>query len=150
MEFFELAHKRFGTTGLALSTVATLFFSAVYAYHVQLSRQRPGEAPMKWSWLPIIGSAIELGSRPLEFLSQCAEENNEIFGMVVAGKRMFIVADVLSCNVVLKPPRFLSYEEFIDLVLENFFGANFSHPNLTGIGCLDEHLMRTWYNNLLR
>lgn len=151
MEILDLAQKRLGAVGLVASSLVTIAVSAVYVYHLHLSSRRAGEPPVHWSWVPLLGNAIELGSRPLEFLSECAEENptDEVFGMVVAGNRMFIITDVLSYNVVLKPPKSLTWTEFHDAVLTNFFGASFNHPQLTGAAAFDEHLMRKWYSNYL-
>mmetsp|Transcript_112566 Transcript_112566/g.220657 ORF Transcript_112566/g.220657 Transcript_112566/m.220657 type:complete len:513 (-) Transcript_112566:24-1562(-) len=149
MDYIEIAQERLGTTGLAVTSAVTLLFGAIYSYHLHLSIQREGEPPMHWSWLPVLGNAIDLGTRPLEFLSECAKENSEIFGMVVAGNRMFIIADVLSCNTVLKPPKTLTWVEFHDIVLSNFFGAKWTKSSQHGLEFFDEHLMRKWYSNYL-
>jgi hypothetical protein len=149
MDILDLVHKKLGTTGLVVSSAATLLVGAVFSYHLTLSYQRRGEAPIRWSWLPILGNALDLGVRPLEFLSECAAAHSDIFGMVVAGNRMFIIADVESCNVVLKPPKCLTWEEFHDIVLSNFFGANFSDSGMSGVHSFDENLMRKWYSNYL-
>jgi hypothetical protein len=148
MQLLDSAQKRFGTVGLVAASVAAASISAIYVYHLHLSIQRKGEAPIIWSWLPVLGNAIDLGSRPLEFLSECSEEHPEVFGMVVAGNRMFVVADVFSCNLILKPPKCLTWEEFHHAVLTNFFGSSNCHPVIDGVG-VDEHLMRKWYSNYL-
>jgi hypothetical protein len=148
-DIVDLLQRKLGTTGLVVSSAATLLVGAVFSYHLSLSYQRRGEAPIRWSWLPILGNALDLGVRPLEFLSECAEKHSDIFGMVVAGNRMFIIADVESCNVVLKPPKCLTWEEFHDIVLSNFFGANFSDSGMSGVHSFDENLMRKWYSNYL-
>ena len=148
-KFVNDLHEKIGTTRLALTSAATLIVGAVYAYHLNLSLKRTGEVPVHWSWLPVLGNAIDMGSRPLEFLSECAAEHEDIFGMVVAGNRMFIISDVFSSNLILKPPKSFSWEEFHDLVLSNFFGAQWGSSGHHGVNSFDEQLMRNWYSKYL-
>jgi hypothetical protein len=129
--------------------VAAVGIAAVWSYHWNLSHQRSGEAPVKWSWLPIIGDAIELGTRPLEYLRGCAEGKDDVFGIVVAGKRMFILLDVHSSDVVFKTPKTLSYYGMVNMILTDFFGANFQEAHLNGLQDLDMNMMRKWMSNYI-
>ncbi len=92
-------------------------------YHYHLSHQRRGEAPIRWSWIPILGWAIDLGKRPVKLLQECADLYGEIFGIVVGGNRMFFISDVLSTSAILKGPKELSFQEFTDDVMHNVFGC---------------------------
>jgi hypothetical protein len=105
-------------------TVATAV--PILGYHWHLSHQRKGEAPIRWSWLPILGWAIDLGKQPIKLLQECAAiyEKEGIFGIVVGGNRMFFISDVLSTSTILKGPKELSFQEFTDDILQNFFGCN--------------------------
>ena len=123
MEYFHGLHKTLGTAGLVVTSATTLVVGAIWAYHLNLSLKRKGEVPIVWSWIPILGSAIEFGSRPSEFQEECAQKNEDIFGIVIAGQRMFIITDPHSGNVVLKPTKDLTWEVFQNAVLADFFGA---------------------------
>lgn len=150
MEFVNsLIQKSMGSpesAAIIATSVVTLVVGAVYSYHWHLSYQRDGEVPIQWSWMPFLGDAIELGTRPLEFLTESASRHKDIFGMVVAGNRMFIISDPHSSHIVLKPTKDFSFEEFQDLVLHNFFGAEFEKAGYHGVDSFDENLMRKWYS----
>ena len=96
----------------------------VFYHHLNLSIPRNGEAPIRWSWLPFLGWAIELGKRPIDFMQECAGIYDDIFGIVVGGNRMFIICDALSTTVVTKPVKDLSLEEFQESVMKLFFGMS--------------------------
>ncbi len=149
MDFVRSLEKSVGSTTLVATSAVTLIVGAVYSYHWHLSYQRAGEVPVNWSWIPILGSAIELGTRPLDFLSESAEMNKDIFGMVVAGNRMFLISDPHSQHVVLKPPKSFSFVEFEDMVMVNFFGSDFKKAGVHGMETFDEPLMRKWYSTYL-
>ena len=144
MELIDKLHRTLGTTGLVITSATTLLVGAIYSYHLHLSTKRSGEAPINWSWLPILGDAIELGTRPLEFLAESSAKNEDIFGIVVAGQRMFIISDPHSSHLILKPTKSFSWEEFHQLVLMNFFGA-------TDMAVVEhsEQLMRKWYSTYI-
>ena len=146
MSIVDAVHKTLGPAAVIVSTAATILVGALYTYHLQLSIAREGEAPVQWSWIPLLGNAIELGSRPLEFLSESSAKHKDIFGMVVAGNRMFIISDPHSSHVILKPTKSFSWEEFHHLILVNFFGKNAHGP---GRHDYDEDLMRKWYSTYL-
>jgi hypothetical protein len=148
MELIDRLHKNLGTTGLLLTTATTLVVGFVSAYHLHLCTKRNGEIPINWSWIPLLGNAIEMGSKPIEFLTEASSKHPDVFGIVVAGQRMFIISDPHSSHLVLKPAKTLSWEVFHNLVLENFFGAT----NMEEINHkIDEPLMRKLYStHLLR
>ena len=128
---------------------AVLFVSAfivVLGYHLHLSIQRKGEAPVRWSWTPLLGFALEMGKRPVDLLQECTRMYGEIFGMVVAGNRMFIISDCHSYHVLLRPVRALSVEEFHHSIMMNFFGVQTS---TISNHLLNDDLMRKWYSQYL-
>lgn len=144
--FFAYAHEIAAASGRFLATSALTVIVSVYTYHWYLSYRRKGEVPVKWSWIPILGGAIELGTKPLVFLAKSAETNKDVFGMVVAGNRMFIISDPHSQHVILRPPKTLSFVEFENMVMHNFFGSEFQKAGIPGVEALDEPLMRKWYS----
>ena len=68
-----------------LASTLAITISALYTYHLHLSYQRAQEPPIIWSWIPLLGNAIEMGSKPIEFLKNCSKKHKNIFGLVVAG-----------------------------------------------------------------
>jgi len=46
-------------TAAAVSGAAAV--AGLALYHLNLSRRRRSEAPVRWSWLPWLGSALEMG-----------------------------------------------------------------------------------------
>lgn len=131
---------------MILGAFSVLTFGTV-SYHAYLQYQRKGEAPIKQSWLPILGFALEMGVRPLELLRKCAAEYGEIFGLVVAGNRMFIISDPHSHYIIFKSSKNLSVEEFHNSVLINFFGVR---PQILSPHCAyDDDLIRLWYSKYL-
>ena len=112
------------TLGSAAIIVASVLPVSLFAYHLHLSRRKKGEPPVRWSWLPVLGYALEMGNRPLELLSECAAKYGEIFGLVVAGNRMFIIADPHSYQLIFTKNKDLSSAEFHESVVCNMFGVN--------------------------
>ena len=136
-------------TKLAVATVigsTVIAFTSVFGYHCMLSRRRTKEPPVRWSWLPFLGHALELGNHPLELLTDCAKKYGEIFGLVVAGNRMFIISDPHSYNLIMSRNKDLSIEEFHNSVMINFFGA--SRATMTS-HVLNDDVMRAWFSKYL-
>lgn len=129
----------------AVSMVA-LFVTFIAWNHLEASRKRQDEPPVRWSWIPFMGFAIDMGIRPIELLKESGDLLGEIFGLVVAGNRMFIINDCHSYNIIFKPTKDMSWLEFHHSILINFFGTSKDtvHKNL-----LDEDLMRKWYSKYL-
>lgn len=128
-----------------LGGTSVVAFASLYAFHLYLSIPRPGEPPIRWSSVPLLGYALELGKRPIEFLQECAALSDGIFGIVIGGKRMFIITDPFSTQTVLKPEtKHLSSAEFHDAVQINFFncGGPIIHET-------DNNLARRWYSQYL-
>jgi cytochrome P450 len=126
-------------------------------YHAHLSYARKGEAPIKWSWVPVLGDAIYMGIQPMKLMRSSMKKFGEIFGLVVAGKRMFIVTDPHSVDKVLAPNSELGVDEFHNDVLKNFFGvsvggllsapetkvmAKVYHEHLTGVSGIAKLIAR--------
>ena len=59
---------------------------------------------------------------------------------------MFIITDPHSSNIVFKPLKTFSWEEFHNLVLVNFFGAA---ENTTKSHPYDYDLMRKWFSTYI-
>ena len=127
---------------LLLTSTTTISISALYLYHINLSYQRSGEAPVVWSWIPLLGNALDMGTKPIEFLQSCSRKHKDIFGMIVAGHRMFIITDPFSTSVIFKPLKSFSWTEFHELVLVNFFGVTKTQDH----GPFDDDLMRKWFS----
>lgn len=91
----------------------TCMVTGVFGYHTYLSTSFAGEAPVKWSFLPLLGDALNMGDRPLEFLMGCAHQYGEIFGLVVGGNRLFLITDPHSNDLIVKAnAKQLSTHEF--------------------------------------
>eukprot|EP00039_Didymoeca_costata_P005031 m.77818 g.77818 ORF g.77818 m.77818 type:complete len:531 (-) comp12643_c0_seq2:2326-3918(-) len=106
-------------------TVVVGLVTAAFAYHMKLSYVRSGEAPVVFSYTPILGHAIEFGQRPLQLLQGFSRKFADVFGMVVGGHRMFIISDPRDYYLILKAnPRKLSISEFHNAVATNFLGAS--------------------------
>ena len=129
-----------------LTSTAVITVGLVYSYHTYLSYQRSEEPPIIWSWIPYLGNAMDIGTKPIEFLQNCSKKQKDIIGLVVAGHRMFFITDPHSSNIIFKPSKFFSWEEFHNLVIVNFFGATKfaenTHP-------FDDDLMRKWFSTYI-
>lgn len=129
-----------------LTSTAVITVGLVYSYHTYLSYQRYEEPPILWSWIPYLGNAMDIGTKPIEFLQDCSKKQKDIIGLVVAGHRMFFITDPHSSNIIFKPSKFFSWEEFHNLVIVNFFGATKfaenTHP-------FDDDLMRKWFSTYI-
>jgi len=129
-----------------LTSTAVITVGLVYSYHTYLSYQRNEEPPIIWSWIPYLGNAMDIGTKPIEFLQNCSKKQKDIIGLVVAGHRMFFITDPHSSNIIFKPSKFFSWEEFHNLVIVNFFGATKfaenTHP-------FDDDLMRKWFSTYI-
>lgn len=126
---------------VVFGTVVLVFY--VFYQHLTMSVARWGEAPIRWSWVPFLGWAIEMGSRPIDLLVESGNLYGEIFGLILAGHRTFIINDPHSNNVIIKPIKELTWEEFHHSVLVNFFGVNEQMLNNSNI---DENFTRKGFN----
>lgn len=121
---------------------------SAFAYHLYLERWRPSDSPpLKSSFLPILGYALEIGKNPIEFFMSLKESFGEIFGIVVAGNRMYILTNPHDYILILRPNKDeLSHEEFHTTVLVKFFGAKQKSLDNHAI---DDDLMRAWFAKYL-
>jgi cytochrome P450 len=105
--------------GIAMTTVAS-----AYTYHFYQQKQRRGEAPVKRSWIPYLGMALEMGAKPIKLFQSLKEEYGDIFGLITLGNRMFIISDPHSYHLILNAsPKELSVDEFFEGIESNFFGV---------------------------
>lgn len=129
------------TSPLVLApTLFTVALTSLYGYHWHLSYSKIGEAPIHWTWVPILGSAIAFGMEPIKYLQDNAEKYGDIFGLVLAGYRTFVIADSHSQGVVLKSNKNMTSENFHNSVVVNFFGAS-----IHTMKCADYDLWRKWF-----
>jgi len=119
---------------------------ATVLYHLKQSIQWPGEAPVRWSWLPFLGFALDLGQKPYELLKESADMFEGIFGIIVGGQRMFFISDCHSSDLILKPCKSLTWKEFHFAVLENVFLV---HPSTLSEDVIDEDVIRKSYMQYL-
>ena len=65
-----------------------------YGYIIVLQNyRRQNEPPHAWSWIPILGSAIEFGKDPLAFLVAQRKKMGDIFTAYIGGNRLVFVCD---------------------------------------------------------
>lgn len=115
---------------------------ALVGYHCYLQIQLPGEVATRWSWIPYLGHALQLGERPVEFLRELASGGDEIVGVIVAGQRIFFIMDAFSAPLVFKSTPDYGQEEFHNQVLTHFFGVS---EYTIKKHAFDGDLMRKWY-----
>lgn len=82
------------------------------AYHIYLLYQFPGEVKFAFSWVPILGHALEFGTNPIGAIKRISEgkdgNRKEIVGLVLAGKRIHLINDPSSFKVVFKSKKEVS------------------------------------------
>jgi hypothetical protein len=75
-------------------------------YHGYLLYQFQNEVPMSFSWIPILGHALEFGSNPITTLQKLSKDAKgkikDIFGLILAGKRIILINNPLSFKVIFK------------------------------------------------
>lgn len=130
--------------GLSCFTIGGLVYVCVKHYY--LCQSRKGEPPIRWSWIPLIGFALEMGKRPLQLIEEGRDLYGEIFGMVVLGNRMFIITDPLAYSTILRPSSDLSTKEFHRTVLQLFFGETHDkNKTKCQVDSMNDDLMRAWF-----
>ena len=120
--------------------IAATGFAALFSYHWYLSYQFSKEAKVNWSWIPILGNASEFGQYPIKFmLDLCKSTTEEIFGVILAGERIFFIADPNSYNVIIKSDKSkLSFDVFTRQVIMNAFGVSIATVNHTEEHSIDD------------
>lgn len=131
------------TVGQGIASLAALLVAASYVWQVRMSTQRKGEAKVRWSWIPFLGWAIEMGQRPIELLQECADKYGEIFGLVIAGNRMFFINDCHSSHMLFRTTKDFTIKEFQHTIISDFFGSS---KETLKAGLMDEDLMRKWFH----
>ena len=86
---------------LALLALGSAYVGALITQH-HASRTEP---PVVWSWWPILGSAIAFGADTHGFLSRARSRHGGVFTLVIAGKRMSIIADRAAVATVVRLPK---------------------------------------------
>ncbi|KAI8364766.1 cytochrome P450 [Radiomyces spectabilis] len=85
-----------GLQQLSMATVVWKIFLAIALFIVvhilsQLllprDRKRP---PVVFSWIPVLGNAIEFGTNPIKFLQECQKKYGDVFTFYLVGKRVTV------------------------------------------------------------
>ena len=93
------------TATSAVTRAAALCGIAYVEVLVRQNRRLPGEPPVVWSWVPLLGSAVAFGRAPLEWLrSNAADSGSDVFVATVAGERTAFVTDASLWPKVLREP----------------------------------------------
>jgi hypothetical protein len=84
---------------------------------------------MSFSWIPILGHALEFGSNPIKTLQKLSKNANgkikDIFGLVLAGKRIILINDPLSFKVIFKSKKEVSVSSSLQsLLILNFLSSH--------------------------
>ena len=121
-------------------------------YHRYLTFKRKGECLIEGATetkspgglIPLLGHAVMMGEDPIGLLQSMKEKTSKegIFGMLLLGNRTFIITDPHSYHLILKPSKVLSFKEFHNTIMTNFFGVSF-HSGY------DDNLMRKYFSNYL-
>ena len=104
LEQFKLPLSRDNAVGVAISAsaIAVTTMCGVFSYHYFLCQTRSGEARIRWSWMPILGDALQFGKRPVEYVLDAARDVHDILGVLLAGERIFFVKDLDSYGSMIK------------------------------------------------
>ena len=88
---------------LGAAAMMTTAMCGMFGYHLLLTQQRAGEPKVAWSSVPVLGDAIEFGQRPIELVLRRSREASEaVFGLLLAGDRIFFVKDQESYGAIFK------------------------------------------------
>ncbi|KIJ36242.1 hypothetical protein M422DRAFT_76275 [Sphaerobolus stellatus SS14] len=63
--------------------------------------QNPNEPPVVFHWLPYLGSAIEYGKDPVNFLKKCREKHGNVFTFILIGRRVTVALGPKGSNFIL-------------------------------------------------
>jgi hypothetical protein len=93
-------------TLVASSTIVIGLSALPILYHAYLLCKFKDEVPMSFSWIPFLGHALEFGTNPIKTLQKLSKDANgktkDIFGLVLAGKRIILITNPLSFKVIFK------------------------------------------------
>lgn len=87
---------------LTFGGLSTSFLCGLYSYHYYLLMQRQNEVKIHNTMIPILGNAIEFGKNPIKFILDISKKYKEIFGVLLAGERIFFINDLDSYNAIFK------------------------------------------------
>jgi hypothetical protein len=109
--YFEQQSATAGIVGI-ISAAAL----APVAYHLYMLHQFSGEAKVAFSWFPYLGHAIEFGMNPLKLIQKLSTHASgkvcEITGLVLAGKRIFLINDPNSFKMIFKSKKEVNYSNY--------------------------------------
>jgi oxysterol 7-alpha-hydroxylase len=134
---------------LGLSIVAIVVIGLIYLLfiHFKQTTKRSGEVEILPSSIPYLGCALEIAKRPIEFFIECKNKTTDIFGLLIAGDRVFIIHDPHSTQIITKINKALSIDEFFEQVTENLF--EYHHEKINRSPHIDFDLVRKWYSQYL-
>ncbi|KAH7337524.1 cytochrome P450 [Rhizoctonia solani] len=92
----------------------------------------PSLPPQVFYILPYVGSAIEYGNDPMNFLSSCRKKHGDVFTFVLLGRRMTVALGSKGSNFILggKPSQVSAEEAYTHLTTPVFGkGVVFDAPN---------------------
>ena len=132
-------------------SIAASGIAALFSYHWYLSCQFADEPKVNWSWIPFLGNASEFGQYPIKFmLDLCKSTTDEIFGVILAGERIFFISDPNSYNFIIKSDKSkLSFDVFTRQVILNAFGVNLATLNHTEEHSIDDKARAQFQKYLL-
>ncbi|KAJ7593343.1 lanosterol 14-alpha-demethylase [Mycena floridula] len=118
-----MAHALFNTTSLPMAEYWSGYVAEVQQYPTSrlillacinipvlavvlnvISQWLPKKAsdpPVVFHWLPFIGSAIQYGNDPVNFLLACREKYGDVFTFILFGRRVTVAAGAKGSNFVL-------------------------------------------------
>jgi hypothetical protein len=101
-----IAHGDTKVLNFAVLGFASAAILCPIAYHSYLLCQFSGEVKVAFSWIPILGDALRFGVNPVGTIQQLSDDGKgsfkEIVGILLAGKRMFLINDPNSFKTVFK------------------------------------------------
>ena len=103
--------------GAAAAAGLAVYLAVVAAQNWRTAADEP---PLRFSWVPLLGSAIELGGDALGFFRRCARYG-EVVKAHVAGRTMYLVTNPTMYAQVFKRPRELSFKAVGDEVMRGAF-----------------------------
>ena len=91
--------------------------------------RRQEEAPHVWSWLPILGSAIDFGKDPVGFVRAQRKKHGDIFTVLIGGNRMVFVCDHGMWNSIFRMREALQFKPISYKVVSTAFQVPMSVIN---------------------
>lgn len=78
---------------------------------------------MRWSWIPWVGYAIEMGKNPTQLLQESAKmfSREGVFGLIIGGNRFFIITENHNSNVIFRSSKSLGHYELHSAIMDSCF-----------------------------